>query len=406
MAEKNTDYKTLVNAIANSGLTDDEIEKNYPEIWKWWKSTSDSSSREKRLESKMGNTAFQKELLQWDDFKDHDFSKYKEFILPENFEDVPMKDIEDAYQKIKRILDPKMKLGKKELYETSGDKTFQQLENKFGPNYEGDWFGNLIDYLGYPDTAEGYEQLTQDLETILRRKKIADKSEKYGGFVNLSMLNSMDRMKEGFKPTAGDYAADILSNAAWMVPGGTYLKGLQNLRLAPQLKNMVKAEEMLQSAKLFKDFSPTMAKSIEESAQKLKEPLLKRILAGVESNAVAPIINETGKYALGSGNKDIGETLKAGATETAVNMASPLSYGTNLVGKTLGLVEKQVPGSFPGEMASALSNLLKTAEHEYPGLMSYIDNRMGNDYFAEAMKNISLKGLQRFFGVGKDEEQK
>lgn len=38
MAEKKNNYETIINALAESGLSDEEIAKAYPEIWAWWNS--------------------------------------------------------------------------------------------------------------------------------------------------------------------------------------------------------------------------------------------------------------------------------------------------------------------------------------------------------------------------------
>ena len=184
MAEKKDAYELISNAFLNSQLDDDELEKNFPKINAWFNSASTKEDRLKRLSSVLGDPDFQKELRQFDDFADFDFSEFKppekNVYKPGELKNADMKDVQKFYAKAKSVIDPTGKLGETELYDTAGDATFQQLEEKIGEDYTGDWFGELLNAFNYPDTPEGYEQLTQDFQAAMTRMKNKDFTKKFG----------------------------------------------------------------------------------------------------------------------------------------------------------------------------------------------------------------------------------
>ena len=180
MAEEKKDpYGMITNAFALSGLTDEQVKEHFPKIDAWFNSASSAEDRRKRLDMLLGDPEVQKELRQFDDFAEFDFSGYKEpsgdAVKPGNLATADMKDVKAFYDRAKRVIDPKGRLGKTELYDTAGPATFEQLEETIGPDYEGDWFGNLLDEFGYPDTPEGYEALTQTRGDVqLKQKSILE----------------------------------------------------------------------------------------------------------------------------------------------------------------------------------------------------------------------------------------
>lgn len=223
--QKKDPYLLLVNAIATSGLTDDDLRKHLPKTMNWWEKGSSEETRRKNLEKMMGNPDFQKELRVWDDFSDYDFSGYvkpeDDSNTPGNLANADIKDVEKWYDRAKLVLDPKGLLGKTELYDTSGDLTFQQLEDKIGPDYEGDWFGNLLNEFGYNDDADGYEQLTQDLQAALTRMKNHDFQDKFGSAktpLKFLFQKTFDALDDGQKPKISDTLIDAGTNIAWTVP--------------------------------------------------------------------------------------------------------------------------------------------------------------------------------------------
>lgn len=316
MAEsaKKDPYGMILEAFANSQLTDEEVAKNFPKIEAWFNSASTAEDRQKRLESLLGDPEMQKELRQFDDFADFDFSQYKEppkeAFKKGDLATASMKDVKNFYDRAKRTIDPKGRLGKTELYDTVGDQTFQQLEEKIGPDYEGDWFGNLLEEFGYPDTPEGYEQLTQDFNAALTRTKNANFAEKYGsGKAPLKFLfkNTFNVLEDGKKPTVGDVAVDAGTNAAMAIPAAKMFPMLgAALRVGPK---------GVQAA---------------EFAAKADAPrtILGKVGKSVATAAAVPTASQSADYAFGTDTEKekkeglLGRAVSAGSG-TFVNMAAP-----------------------------------------------------------------------------------
>ena len=316
MAEsaKKDPYGMILEAFANSQLTDEEVAKNFPKIEAWFNSASTAEDRQKRLESLLGDPEMQKELRQFDDFADFDFSQYKEppkeAFKKGDLATASMKDVKNFYDRAKRTIDPKGRLGKTELYDTAGDPTFQQLEEKIGPDYEGDWFGNLLEEFGYPDTPEGYEQLTQDFNAALTRTKNANFADKYGsGKAPLKFLfkNTFNVLEDGKKPTVGDVAVDAGTNAAMTIPAAKMFPMLgAALRVGPK---------GVQAA---------------EFAAKADAPrtILGKVGKSVATAAAVPTASQAADYAFGTDTEKekkeglLGRAVSAGSG-TFVNMAAP-----------------------------------------------------------------------------------
>ena len=316
MAEsaKKDPYGMILEAFANSQLTDEEVAKNFPKIEAWFNSASTAEDRQKRLESLLGDPEMQKELRQFDDFADFDFSQYKEppkeAFKKGDLATASMKDVKNFYDRAKRTIDPKGRLGKTELYDTAGDPTFQQLEEKIGPDYEGDWFGNLLQEFGYPDTPEGYEQLTQDFNAALTRTKNANFADKYGsGKAPLKFLfkNTFNVLEDGKKPTVGDVAVDAGTNAAMTIPAAKMFPMLgAALRVGPK---------GVQAA---------------EFAAKADAPrtILGKVGKSVATAAAVPTASQAADYAFGTDTEKekkeglLGRAVSAGSG-TFVNMAAP-----------------------------------------------------------------------------------
>lgn len=316
MAEsaKKDPYGMILEAFANSQLTDEEVAKNFPKIEAWFNSASTAEDRQKRLESLLGDPEMQKELRQFDDFADFDFSQYKEppkeAFKKGDLATASMKDVKNFYDRAKRTIDPKGRLGKTELYETAGDPTFQQLEEKIGPDYEGDWFGNLLEEFGYPDTPEGYEQLTQDFNAALTRTNNANFADKYGsGKAPLKFLfkNTFNVLEDGKKPTVGDVAVDAGTNAAMAIPASKMFPMLgAALRVGPK---------GVQAA---------------EFAAKADAPrtILGKVGKSVATAAAVPTASQAADYAFGTDTEKekkeglLGRAVSAGSG-TFVNMAAP-----------------------------------------------------------------------------------
>lgn len=316
MAEsaKKDPYGMILEAFANSQLTDEEVAKNFPKIEAWFNSASTAEDRQKRLESLLGDPEMQKELRQFDDFADFDFSQYKEppkeAYKKGDLATASMKDVKNFYDRAKRTIDPKGRLGKTELYDTVGDQTFQQLEEKIGPDYEGDWFGNLLQEFGYPDTPEGYEQLTQDFNAALTRTKNSNFAEKYGsGKAPLKFLfkNTFNVLEDGKKPTIGDVAVDAGTNAAMTIPAAKMFPMLgAALRVGPK---------GVQAA---------------EFAAKADAPrtILGKVGKSVATAAAVPTASQAADYAFGTDTEKekkeglLGRAVSAGSG-TFVNMAAP-----------------------------------------------------------------------------------
>ena len=316
MAEtaKKAPYGMILDAVENSQLTDEEVAKNFPKIEAWFNSASTAEDRQKRLESLLGDPEMQKELRQFDDFADFDFSQYKEppkeAFKKGDLATASMKDVKNFYERAKRTIDPQGRLGKTELYETAGDPAFQQLEEKIGPDYEGDWFGNLLEEFGYPDTPEGYEQLTQDFNAALTRTKNANFADKYGsGKAPLKFLfkNTFNVLEDGKKPTVGDVAVDAGTNAAMAIPAAKMFPMLgAALRVGPK---------GVQAA---------------EFAAKADAPrtILGKVGKSVATAAAVPTASQAADYAFGTDTEKekkeglLGRAVSAGSG-TFVNMAAP-----------------------------------------------------------------------------------
>lgn len=316
MAEsaKKDPYGMILEAFANSQLTDEEVAKNFPKIEAWFNSASTAEDRQKRLESLLGDPEMQKELRQFDDFADFDFSQYKEpskeAFKKGDLATASMKDVKNFYDRAKRTIDPKGRLGKTELYETAGDPTFQQLEEKIGPDYEGDWFGNLLEEFGYPDTPEGYEQLTQDFNAALTRTNNANFADKYGsGKAPLKFLfkNTFNVLEDGKKPTVGDVAVDAGTNAAMAIPASKMFPMLgAALRVGP--KGVQAAEFAAKAA--------------------APRTILGKVGKSVATAAAVPTASQAADYAFGTDTEKekkeglLGRAVSAGSG-TFVNMAAP-----------------------------------------------------------------------------------
>lgn len=315
MAEEKKDaYGMITNAFALSGLSNEQVKQHFPKIDAWFHSASTAEDRRKRLDMLLGDPEVQKELRQFDDFKKFDFSGYKEpseeAYKPGNLATASMKDVKNFYDRAKRTIDPKGRLGKTELYETAGDPTFQQLEEKIGPDYEGDWFGNLLEEFGYPDTPEGYEQLTQDFNAALTRTKNANFADKYGsGKAPLKFLfkNTFNVLEDGKKPTVGDVAVDAGTNAAMTIPAAKMFPMLgAALRVGPK---------GVQAA---------------EFAAKADAPrtILGKVGKSVATAAAVPTASQAADYAFGTDTEKekkeglLGRAVSAGSG-TFVNMAAP-----------------------------------------------------------------------------------
>lgn len=415
MADKNI-YDTLIAEM--SGVEPEDL-SHYGEITKWWKSGIDTKSRKKNLEALLSDEKFQNELKTLDSFRNFDFSPYKSKEFAKGLDNAPMEDVLKWYDAAKKSIDPKGKLRGTELYDTKGDATFSLLEryDKYADepseDLTVDWFAQLAKDLGYSDTAEGYDQLEKDLNTVLTRKKIADHSNKYGTATKFVFGNTFDRMDQGHKPTLGDIVSDEASNAAWFVPSGEFLKGLQFAKAAPKLDKIKAAEGMLDKADDIAKFLPSEASKLVELAKKTGEPLSLRLLASAESNAVAPTINELARYALSSNDQSLLETLKGIVTETAVNIASPLKLATGLLGTPLGFInngviknaaEKRGLNPVANELKDAFMKGYGWLDKNAPMFTAYIDNRLGNDAFAERLKKMSLRQLGSWFGIGKEDK--
>lgn len=316
MAEtaKKDPYGMIVDAIEKSQLTDEELAKNYPNLWSWFNSSDAENSRRKRLDMLLGDPEMQREFRKFDDFADFDFSGYKEppkdAYKKGGLATASMKDVKDFYDRAKRTIDPNGRLRKTELYETAGDPTFQQLEEKIGPDYEGDWFGKLLDEFGYPDTPEGMEQLTQDFQAALTRTKNANAAEKYGSAkapLKFLFKNSFNVLEDGKKPTLADVAVDTGTNAAMFIPSA---------KMFPMLGGALR-------------FLPKGAGAA-EIALKANAPktILGKIGKSLATAGAVPTASQAADYAFGTDTENekreglLGRAVSAGSG-TFVNMAAP-----------------------------------------------------------------------------------
>ena len=316
MAEtaKKAPYGMILDAVENSQLTDEEIAKHFPNIWSWFNSASTAEDRQKRFDMLLGDPEMQKELRQFDDFADFDFSQYKEppkeAFKKGDLATASMKDVKNFYDRAKRTIDPKGRLGKTELYDTAGDPTFQQLEEKIGPDYEGDWFGNLLEEFGYPDTPEGYEQLTQDFNAALTRTKNANFADKYGSAktpLKFLFKNTFDVLEDGKKPTVGDVAVDAGANVAMAIPAA---------KMFPMLGTALRV-------------GPRGAQAAEIVARaNTPRTILGKVGKNVATAAAVPSASQAADFAFGTDTEKekkegaLGRAVAAG-TGTFVNMATP-----------------------------------------------------------------------------------
>lgn len=316
MAEtaKKDPYGMIVDAIEKSQLTDEELAKNYPNLWSWFNSSDAENSRRKRLDMLLGDPEMQREFRKFDDFADFDFSQFKEppkeAYKKGNLATASMKDVKNFYDRAKRTIDPNGRLGKTELYDTAGPGTFEQLEEKIGPNYEGDWFGNLLDEFGYPDTPEGMEQLTQDFQAALTRMKNSKFGDKFGrAKAPLKFLfhNSFNVLEDGKKPTIGDVAVDTGTNVAMAIPAAKMFPMLGSaLRIAP--KGAQAAEIALKA--------------------NAPKTILGKIGKSLATAGAVPTASQAADFAFGTDTEKekkeglLGRAVAAG-TGTFVNMATP-----------------------------------------------------------------------------------
>lgn len=314
-SQKKDPYGMILDAFENSQLTDEEVNKNFPNISAWFNSASTADDRKKRLESLLGDPEMQRELRQFDDFADFDFSGYnepqKEAYKKGQLATASMKDVKAFYDRAKRVIDPQGKLGKTELYETAGPRTFELLEEKIGPDYEGDWFGNLLEEFGYPDTPEGMEQLTQDFQAALTRTKNSKFGDKFGkAKAPLKFLfgNTFDVLEDGKKPTIGDVAVDAGTNIAMAIPGSEML---------PLLGRAV-------------SMAPKSARAVElVSKADAPKTILGKMLKNTATAAAVPTGTQAADYAFGTDTEKekkeglLGRAVAAG-TGALVNTATPV----------------------------------------------------------------------------------
>lgn len=326
--QKKDPYKILFDAMAASGLTDEELKKYFPKAMNLWKSGASENDRRKVMEAMMGDPEFQKELRLWDDFVDYDFSGYEKpkekDVKPGNLSSADMKNVEKFYTKAKQVIDPKGLLGNTELYDTAGSKTFEQLEEKIGSDYEGDWFGNLLKAFNYPDTPEGMEQLTQDFQTALTRMKNSRFMGKFGKAetpLRFMFGKTAEALDDGKKPTWADAGIDASTNILWAITPTKFLPGISSV--------LTKVSSAFPKAGKLADF-----------VYKADNPqtVLGKIIKGVGTNAVAPVYRSAADYAVGTDTEREKEEGLEGraidaATGTAVNLATPA-----LINKTVPLI--------------------------------------------------------------------
>lgn len=321
MAEEKSEkklYDAVLDFYNKDRRTDEEFQQDFPHLYSLLTSASTEDDRRKRFDLLLGDPALQKELLDIDQFAKIDFSGYKEpteeAYKPGNLANASMKDVKAFYDRAKRVIDPQGKLGKTELYETAGPRTFELLEEKIGPDYEGDWFGNLLEEFGYPDTPEGYEQLTQDFQAALTRTKNSKFGDKFGSAkAPLKFLfgKTFDVLEDGKKPTLGDVLVDTGANVAMTIPGGEMLPLLgRAVSMAPK---SARAAELVSKA----DAPKT---------------ILGKMLKNTATAAAVPTGTQAADYAFGTDTeKEKREGLAgrgvAAGTGTFINMATPFMLG-------------------------------------------------------------------------------
>jgi hypothetical protein len=321
MAEEKSEKK-LFDAVKEfydqDSRTDEEFREDFPRLHALLNSASTDDDRRKRFDLLLGDPALQRELRDIDEFAKIDFSGYKEpteeAYKPGNLANASMKDVKAFYDRAKRVIDPQGKLGKTELYETAGPRTFELLEEKIGPDYEGDWFGNLLEEFGYPDTPEGMEQLTQDFQAALTRTKNSKFGDKFGkAKAPLKFLfgNTFDVLEDGKKPTLGDVLVDTGANVAMAIPGSEML---------PLLGRAV-------------SMAPKSARAAEIVAKAdAPKTILGKMLKNTATAAAVPTGTQAADYAFGTDTeKEKREGLAgrgvAAGTGTFINMATPFMLG-------------------------------------------------------------------------------
>ena len=233
----------------NGRKSNKKFEKNFPNLFAIVNSPMDKLQRYKVFSDSLKNPALLKELGDIDNIAEKfDLTEY-ELGADKNakplegkkgsdgksaWDNESMENVDVWYNSAKKILDPDNHLGDTELYDVFNDGTLQGLQDARGGDY---WFTELLDGMGYPDTPEGIEALTKDLTTVLTRKKNAGAAKKYGkARVPLKFIfnNSFQKLEDGRAPNFADAGIDMLTNVGWAVPGGTILKGLQAVKLAPK----------------------------------------------------------------------------------------------------------------------------------------------------------------------------
>ena len=236
--------ESVIEELEKNGMNDkDAVKDVYPYLAEILYSPKDSAMKEKVLRDSINDPKIQNEIRDFDKFKDFDFDEYKSSeVIPSSYENADMKDVSAWYDKAKKALDPTGKgekfFSENPLYKlkpkmdlTNEDEEYAAFE-AFADPYDDDesaWFNNLLDSLGYPDTPEGWEQLATDWNSVMSRKKWADKAELYPGAVKFLFGKTFDVMEDGKKPTAKDVAVDAASNVAWTIPGAQYIKGLSKV---------------------------------------------------------------------------------------------------------------------------------------------------------------------------------
>lgn len=254
MAEPNKDrsqelYKAVLDFYENDDRNDVEFKEDFPNLFAIVNSPTDKLQRYKAFSDSLKNPALLKELGDIDNIAEKfDLTEY-EFGADKNakplegkngsdgksaWDNESMENVDVWYKSAKKILDPDNRLGDTELYDVFNDRTLQGLQDARGGDY---WFTELLDGMGYPDTPEGIEALTNDLTTVLTRKKNAGAAKKYGAALTpLKFLfdNTFQKLEDGRAPNIYDVGIDMLTNVGWAVPGGTILKGLQAVKLAPK----------------------------------------------------------------------------------------------------------------------------------------------------------------------------
>lgn len=318
MTQKNKEINDrMKKALANSSLTNEQIMKRLPMMWSYLKgkdSGRNSSLQDNILLGLLAEKAFQDELRNFDDFKEFDFSPYTENAeqlknLPKDLESADIETIRKWYDTAKRTIDPKGRLKNTELYDTAGPSTFENLDRLDAGTYD-DWFGNLLDALGYPDTPEGYEQLTKDIPVVMTRMKNSDFANKFGkAKAPLSFVfgNTFDVLEDGKKPTLADVAIDAGTNIAWSVPAANMIPGVSKV-----VGWLPKTEK------------------VSEAVLKLNSPksIAGKLAKNIGTNAAVPTTSKMADYMIGTDTeKEKKEGFKGKLQDalmgTAVNFATP-----------------------------------------------------------------------------------